>query len=187
MASYGSEETEQLRERLQSQCDRLCQQLNELEEYKDDLSPEEYNESKKETAEQLQELSETMEKLVAGNMTLVDSFGAIQLSIKEAISRACPSSALKEPKQNKCDLRSRLSAVEKDLKNGRITQNESLLLKEEILKAIIQSGEKVTSEEEKFLGQLSAKNSSFVQVTDNLGLSEQAIKSASSNICSYKK
>jgi len=37
------------------------------------------------------------------------------------------------------------------------------------LRAIIQSGEKITAEEEKFLNQLSAKNSSFVQVTDNSG------------------
>ncbi|CAB3368072.1 Hypothetical predicted protein [Cloeon dipterum] len=187
MASHGTEENAQLRERLQAQCDRLCQELNELEEYKDDLSLEEYNESKQDTAEQLKELHETLEKLIAGDMTLVDGFGEIQLSIKEAILKACPSSALKEQRKHKTDLRSRLAALEKDVKNGRITENECHLLKEEILHAIIQSGETITSEEKKFLSQLNAKNSRFVEVTDHSGLSEQAIESASSNLYSFKK
>jgi hypothetical protein len=81
-----------------------------------------------------------------------------------------------------------------------------LLLQEEVLRAIIQSGDKITAEEEKFLNQISAKNSSFVQVADNAGilypinrfngpklmfilagLSEQAIKTATSNFCSFNK
>jgi predicted DNA-binding ArsR family transcriptional regulator len=44
-------------------------------------------------------------------------------------------------------------------------------LQEEVLRAIIQSGDKLTAEEEKFMNQISAKNSSFVQVADNAGIS----------------
>jgi len=50
-----------------------------------------------------------------------------------------------------------------------------VILQEEVLRAIIQSGDKLTAEEEKFMNQISAKNSSFVQVADNAGNSPQFI------------
>ena len=101
MASRGAEETKQLQERLRSQCDRLVQQLNEIEECKcvtftfcaqewilnvnfqsrDELSPEEYKEAKEETVEQLKEFNESLQKMMSGNMTLVDDLGAMQLVI----------------------------------------------------------------------------------------------------------
>lgn len=53
----------------------------------------------------------------------------LKQAIQAAISSAFPSSALKESKKDKGDLRSRLTAIDKDFKNGRIAQNETLLLK----------------------------------------------------------
>ena len=54
MTSRGSAETEKLKQNLNDQLERLVQQLHDLEECKDDLDEEEYEETKKETLDQLQ-------------------------------------------------------------------------------------------------------------------------------------
>lgn len=47
--------------------------------FREDLDPDEYEETKKETVEQLKEFKESLVKLAGGNMTLVDDFSAMQL------------------------------------------------------------------------------------------------------------
>ena len=54
MTSRGSAETEQLKQNLNDQMERLVQQLQDLEECKEDLDDDEYEETKKETLDQLQ-------------------------------------------------------------------------------------------------------------------------------------
>lgn len=46
---------------------------------REDLEEEEYEETKKETLEQLNEFNESLKKMVTGNMTLVDELGGMQL------------------------------------------------------------------------------------------------------------
>ncbi len=46
---------------------------------RDDLDPDEYEETKKETVDQLKEFKESLVKFAAGNMTLVDEISAMQL------------------------------------------------------------------------------------------------------------
>lgn len=46
---------------------------------REELDDEEYEETKKETLEQLSEFNESLKKLMSGNMTLVDELGGIQL------------------------------------------------------------------------------------------------------------
>ncbi len=46
---------------------------------REDLEDEEYEETKKETLEQLSEFNESLKKLMSGNMTLVDELGGMQL------------------------------------------------------------------------------------------------------------
>ena len=48
---------------------------------RDDLDPEEYEETKTETVEQLKEFNDSLTKLTAGNMTLVDEINRMQLVI----------------------------------------------------------------------------------------------------------
>lgn len=79
MASRGQEETKILRENLESQLERLIQQLADLEEVKDELEQSEYNDTKEETLEQLKEFNERLSKIMSGNMTLVDELGSMQL------------------------------------------------------------------------------------------------------------
>lgn len=46
---------------------------------REELDEEEYEETKKETLEQLSEFNESLKKLMSGNMTLVDELGGMQL------------------------------------------------------------------------------------------------------------
>ena len=46
---------------------------------RNDLDPEEYEETKKETLDQLEEFSQSLSRIVSGNMTLIDDFSAMQL------------------------------------------------------------------------------------------------------------
>lgn len=88
MASRGKNETDILEKNLFSQLDRLMDQLRDIEEAKDDMSPEEYNENKQETLEQLKELNESLSKIKQGNLSLVNELNSIQLAIQAAISQA---------------------------------------------------------------------------------------------------
>lgn len=97
MTSYGKAETAKLKQNLENQLDRLVEQLEDLENCKldltvhvlqkknyqissrDDLDPEEYEETKQETMDQLKELNDSLSKLVKGDITLVSELGAVQL------------------------------------------------------------------------------------------------------------
>ena len=54
MASHGSEETEKLKENLQEQLNRLLTQMSDLEELREELDDDEYEETRKETIDQMQ-------------------------------------------------------------------------------------------------------------------------------------
>lgn len=47
--------------------------------YRADLDPEEYEEVHKDTMEQLNEFQQSLSRMTSGDMTLVDSFNAMQL------------------------------------------------------------------------------------------------------------
>ena len=79
MSSRGTSENVQLRTKLEEQLDRLVAQLGDLEECKDDLDADEYEEVKKETIEQLEEFQELLSKHSCGDMTLIDSINTMQL------------------------------------------------------------------------------------------------------------
>tara|TARA_R110002050_G_scaffold210110_1_gene346072 strand:- start:146 stop:355 length:210 start_codon:yes stop_codon:yes gene_type:complete len=53
--------------------------LRDLEELREDLDDDEYDEQKKETIEQLKEFQITLKKMMSGDMSLVDELGAVQL------------------------------------------------------------------------------------------------------------
>ena len=49
--------------------------------FREDLDDDEYEETKKETVEQLKEFKDTLDKFAAGNVTLVDEISSMQLVI----------------------------------------------------------------------------------------------------------
>ena len=84
--------------------------------YREDLDADEYEETKRETLEQLKEFNESLAKMKGGNMTLVNELNRMQLAIQAAISEAFKTPevirlfAKKQPGQ----LRQRLAEVRYD-------------------------------------------------------------------------
>jgi len=79
MASRGKQETAKLQANIQDQLNRLITQLQDLEEMREELEPEEYRETKKETLQQMREFQAFLRKTAAGNLSLVNDLGSIQL------------------------------------------------------------------------------------------------------------
>ncbi|CAH0558221.1 unnamed protein product [Brassicogethes aeneus] len=153
MTSYGKAETEKLKQNLENQLDRLVEQLADLEGCKDDLEPEEYDETKEDTMEQLKELNDSLSKLVNGDISLVSALGAVQLATQAAISQAFKTPEVirlfgrREPKQ----LRERLSMIEQDVKLNKLSGSARDRQRAEILTALRQLNEQLSTEELQFL------------------------------------
>ena len=153
MSSRGQSETTKLMHNVEEQLDRLMQQLADLEECKDDLEPDEYEETKTETVEQLKEFNESLSRMKGGNISLVDDFNRIQLAISAAISEAFKTPeviklfAKKQPGQ----LRQRLAEVERDTKIGKLSADSATAQKVEILMALKKLGEQLQPAEEAFI------------------------------------
>ena len=77
------------------------------------MSPEEYNETKEETLDQLKELNESLAKMKEGNLSLVNEMNSIQLAIQVAISKAfqTPEVIQMFAKKQQPELRNRLAEV----------------------------------------------------------------------------
>ncbi|XP_030042082.1 LOW QUALITY PROTEIN: protein LZIC [Microcaecilia unicolor] len=182
MASRGKTETSKLKQNLEEQLDRLMQQLQDLEACRDDLDEDEYEETKRETLEQLSEFSDSLKKIMSGNMTLVDELNAMQLAIQAAISQAFKTPevirmfAKKQPGQ----LRMRLAEMDRDLMVGKLRQNLYTQQKLEILTALRKLGEKLTPDDEIFLStNAGAALSQFQKVSEDLGSGDKVFALAS--------
>ncbi|XP_043532124.1 protein LZIC isoform X1 [Chiloscyllium plagiosum] len=171
MASRGKSETSKLKRNLEEQMDRLMQQLQDLETCREDLEPEEYEETKQETLEQLSEFNESLKKIMSGDMTLVDELSGMQLAIQAAISQAFKTPeviqmfAKKQPGQ----LRTRLAEIDRDVIVGKLPRDVYTQQKVEVLTALRKLEEKLTPEEEVFLSvNVSAALSQFEKVSGGL-------------------
>ncbi|PNJ48160.1 LZIC isoform 1, partial [Pongo abelii] len=137
------------------------------------LDTDEYEETKKETLEQLSEFNDSLKKIMSGNMTLVDELSGMQLAIQAAISQAFKTPevirlfAKKQPGQ----LRTRLAEMDRDLMVGKLERDLYTQQKVEILTALRKLGEKLTADDEAFLSaNAGAILSQFEKVSTDLGL-----------------
>jgi len=87
--SRGQAETDQLKGRLESQLDRLLEQLSDLEKDREELGEEEYTEMRQDTLEQVGEFETSLKKLCSGDLGLVDSLNAMQLAMQATVSQKC--------------------------------------------------------------------------------------------------
>ncbi|XP_014773060.1 protein LZIC [Octopus bimaculoides] len=172
MASRGQQETTRLKQNMESQMERLVQQLIDLEECKDELEPEEYQETKDETLDQLKEFKHSLDKLLQGNLSLVDELNGMQLAIQAAISNAFKTPevirlfAKKQPDQ----LRQKLSEIQRDTKIGKIPADQAKQQTVEILTALKNLGEELTSDESSYLlSNSSASMKQFEEVAMTMG------------------
>uniref|UniRef100_T1IJC0 Beta-catenin-interacting ICAT domain-containing protein n=1 Tax=Strigamia maritima TaxID=126957 RepID=T1IJC0_STRMM len=169
MASRGQSETQVLKQNLEDQLDRLMAQLTDLEDCKDEMDSDEYEETKNETMEQLKEFNCSLGKLMSGNFTLVDDLNAMQLAIQAAISQAFKTPevirmfAKKQPGQ----LRQRLAEVERDLKIGKLSLAIAIQQKVEILTALRKLEEPLNATELQFLQNYASDSmKEYEQVTE---------------------
>lgn len=173
MASYGKAETERLRKNLEEQLDRLVQQLEDLENCRDELEDAEYEETKEETMEQLREFNESLQRLISGDVTLVDELGAMQMATQLAISSAFKTPAVirmfgkREPDR----LRNRLTEIDRELKIGKLSKDASERERGEVLSALRQLGEKLNQAELQLLEKLTLNgviSTNFIKISDSL-------------------
>lgn len=181
MASRGKSETEKLKKNLEEQLERLVQQLADLEECRDDLEEDEFEETKAETLDQLKEFKASLDKMLGGNLSLVDQFNGMQLAIQAAISEAFKTPevikmfAKKQPGQ----LRQRLAEIQRDEKVGKLSKDVSVYMIVEILTALRKLGEVLTPEEQEYLKQNSSSSlKQFQQVTSDLASSDKVMQMA---------
>ncbi|KFO77251.1 Protein LZIC, partial [Cuculus canorus] len=169
MASRGTTETGKLKQNLEEQLDRLMQQLQDLEECREELDADEYEETKKETLEQLSEINDSLKKIMSGDMTLVDELSGMQLvRVIQAFKtpEVIRMFAKKQPRQ----LRTRLAEMDRDLMVGKLGRDLYTQQKLEILTALRKLGEKLTPDDELFLSaNAGTALSQFEKVSTDLG------------------
>jgi len=174
MASRGKEETQLLKANINDQLSRLMLQLEDVEELKEEFdSKDEYEETKRETIEQLKEFQAFLAKSISGDLTLMDEFGSAQLAIQAAISEAFKTPEVLRMFANKEDdgLRRRLESLKRDYKLKTISSDLFNRESVEILVALKKMG-KLTSEEQSFLDKHSlGKN--LEEAVDSLGSDQQ--------------
>ncbi|KAK0175987.1 hypothetical protein PV328_000169 [Microctonus aethiopoides] len=187
MSSYGKDETNILKKNLKDQLERLVQQLEDLDECKDELDSSEYEETKRDTMDQMKELNESLQKMLSGDMTLVDDLGAMQLAIQAAICKSFTTPAVirmfskREPKL----LRERFESIQRDTKLGKITKESSERQLHEILNALKQLGENLSSQEVEFLNTMSYNTvdaGNFLQISDYSVNGHEALAIASQQV-----
>ncbi|EGG22527.1 Zinc finger protein [Cavenderia fasciculata] len=172
MASRGQSETSKLKTNIEEQLNRLLSQLQDLEELREDLSQEEYDETKKETLEQMKEFEQSLNKMMRGDMTLVSEFGSVQLAIQAAVSQAfkTPEVIKLFAKKDQGQLRNKLSNIQRDVKLAKISKDSYIDQSIEILYALKKLGFAISPEEENFLEQHKSRvMGDFEKVSGNIG------------------
>lgn len=139
----GVEETKVLRKNLERQVERLTLQLSDLEEFRSDLADDEYTTIRDDTLEQLREFNKTLEKMVAGDFTLVDKFGAMQLAIRATIEDAfkAPDVIALFAKSNGKGLHNKFQNLLRDMKLKKIDESTFKAYGTEVIVALQKLGE----------------------------------------------
>ncbi|XP_076181965.1 protein LZIC [Ptiloglossa arizonensis] len=180
MSSYGKLETEKLRKILETQLDRLVQQLEDIEENRNLLDTAAYEEAIQLTREDLQEFNESLQRMISDDTTLIDELGAIKLATQAAISEAFKTPAVIRMfgKRETTQLRECLTQIDCDMKLGKLSKESSEHQRGEILNALRQLGEKLEPQELQLLEKLKSNNidaANYVQVTESTEKGQMAI------------
>ena len=154
---------------------RLNSQLEDLETYKDDFTPEEIEEQKKETLKQLIETSKILEKMKSGNSTTVTAEEEARMKLQEILRE---NYNVKELVNfylvNEVGfLREKLKSLTRQLSLKKISIEEYNSSVIQILE-IINKNFKLNEEEEKIYNELKKKNMN--QMQDDKGIDKDKIE-----------
>ncbi|EGC30735.1 hypothetical protein DICPUDRAFT_157489 [Dictyostelium purpureum] len=193
MASRGQIETSKLKNNIEEQLNRLLAQLEDIEELKDDISQEEYDETKEDTLNQMKEFEQSLKKMMSGDMTLVSELGSLQLALQATISQAfkTPEVIKLFAKKDQGSLRTKLGNIQRDVKLGKVSKDEYIDQSVEILSALKKLGFAISPEEEHFLETHKSRlMSEFEKVSNSnvgQGTKENILSSAASQIKNASK
>lgn len=154
---------------------RLNSQLEDLETYKDDFTPEEIEEQKKETLKQLIETNKILEKMKSGNSTTVTAEEEARMKVQEILRE---NYNVKELVNfylvNEVGfLREKLKSLTRQLTLKKISIEEYNSSVIQILE-IINKNFKLNEEEEKIYNELKKKNMN--QMQDDKGIDKDKIE-----------
>ena len=154
---------------------RLNSQLEDLETYKDDFTPEEIEEQKKETLKQLIETNKILEKMKSGNSTTVTAEEEARMKLQEILRE---NYNVKELVNfylvNEVGFfREKLKSLTRQLSLKKISIEEYNSSVIQILE-IINKNFKLNEEEEKIYNELKKKNMN--QMQDDKGIDKDKIE-----------
>jgi len=141
--------TERLQKNVEDQLNRLLQQLQDLDENKEDLEEGEYESSRADTLEQMKEFEATLNKLVSGDVSLVSQLDSMRMAVHAYISGACrdPNITRMYASKSISGLRNKLASLDQDLKLGRIPSDVHQALAVEVVLALERLGEALSPAE----------------------------------------
>lgn len=160
-------------------CVCRCQ---DLEEFRDELDDDEYEETKEETMEQMKEFEAALKEHMEGNMSLVDELGSVQLAIQAAIKKAfqTPEVIRLFAKGEHEGLRIRLGNIKRDNRLGKLDDDSYKSEAVEIILALKKLAVELTPEERHFLASASDVASKFESADKELG--EGILSAAASGV-----
>ena len=154
---------------------RLNNQLKDLETYKDDFTPEEIEQMKKETLDQLIETKNRLDKLKSGEMTTMTKLDEARNKLNEVLSENYKVKDLISLYLNTetSVLRDKLKSLSRQLSLNKITIEEYNTSVIQILE-IIAKNDKLNEEEQKLYDNLKKKNMN--QLQEDKGIDKEKIE-----------
>jgi hypothetical protein len=148
----------------------------DLEELRHELEDEEYEETRKDTLEQMEEFDVQLRKLMEGDMTLVSDLGQVKLALRAAISNAfqTPDVIRSFARREPAALRERLKQLSQDARLGRVAEASYKAMAVEVVVALQRLGEELSADERGILDGASADVRKRFEAAE-AGLSESAV------------
>ena len=172
----GDDETARLKEMVERQLQRLLCQLKDLDELKDSLTEEEIRETRSETMEELNEFRDNLDRMMAGDMTLMDELGALRLATMAAINEAfkTPDIIRMFSTRQTEELRESLEKLKEHRHLGKISVAAYEEKAMEILTALKSLNEPLSDEEAAFLAkQMQHRFSGFQESSNSVNKAQQ--------------
>ena len=171
-----TDETARLKEMVEGQLHRLLCQLKDLDELKDSLTEDEIRETRAETMDELREFKDSLDRMVAGDMTLMTELGAMRLAIMAAINEAfkTPDVIRMFSSRRTDELKSSLEKIKESYHLKSISKAQFEEKAVEILTALKSLGESLSDEDAAFLSQqMSHRFSEFEESTNSVNKAQQ--------------
>ncbi|KAM3130680.1 hypothetical protein pb186bvf_017188 [Paramecium bursaria] len=171
-----------LLDNINQQSKRLLEQLKDLEEYKNELEPEEYQSMKNDTALQLQDFQKMLLNLQSGDLQLKTAIQQQQDLIKEAVKQSFNADEIRNLMQNSqtTNIRERIKQLDQSQQLGKISKQQQIKDTLQLINQLSDLGIPLQQNEKDFLQQNTGKDN-FVQNEGDLK-GNQLLKTANQQL-----